>query len=493
MIRRPFSSPTIFSEAIFISMNTQTKPEEWKQLGALEDLMMLQAEPNNPVIITALLSVAINPTKEWLIENFIPRILRHPRFRSRIQQLPSHRFRFQLIPDFTATSPQIDKHIQIQPLVQTVPSFTDKLNDIISTSLPLDGPLWQLHVFPKFSIAQSASSDNNATLVFRIHHSVSDGMGLLKYLATDVMDDINSQSLSDLLVLPRRELANASLKTDTSKSSSPSPTLQTPAGSFVRNVKARLRNVFHVTIGPLIPEKPNLFNTTPIQRGKLCGIIPPTELSVNVIKEASKRLQVTINDLIFTAVSSATALYFEQFGNSSSLNMPILRCSIPVNLHALDTSRPTDVSNNLILLSAPLHADEANLTLRLRKCAGAMRIMKTNLKLGIPALAIRSLAKLPASLREKIWRHCTRSVSLMVTNVPGPREHISIAGVQVDGIQFLAPTDGLVGVSVSIFSYNGGICVGVQGDCVRLAEPQRYADFIKQEVDALVHLSEKMD
>jgi diacylglycerol O-acyltransferase len=49
----------------------------------------------------------------------------------------------------------------------------------------------------------------------------------------------------------------------------------------------------------------------------------------------------------------------------------------------------------------------------------------------------------------------------VITNVPGPRDPIYLAGAQIRTVLVWAPTSGHIGMSISIFSYRGEVTVGL--------------------------------
>ena len=62
---------------------------------------------------------------------------------------------------------------------------------------------------------------------------------------------------------------------------------------------------------------------------------------------------------------------------------------------------------------------------------------------------------------------CSRpKCSLVLTNVRGPAEPVSLAGVRVAGVIPWVPAAGTIGMGVNIFSYDGGLpwaCESPQG------------------------------
>jgi hypothetical protein len=76
----------------------------------------------------------------------------------------------------------------------------------------------------------------------------------------------------------------------------------------------------------------------------------------------------------------------------------------------------------------------------------------------------------------------------VITNVPGPREPVYLAGSPVSAVAVWAPMSGSVSMSVSIFSYNGRVTVGVMADAGLVPDPQTMVDSFQGELDALARI-----
>jgi hypothetical protein len=77
----------------------------------------------------------------------------------------------------------------------------------------------------------------------------------------------------------------------------------------------------------------------------------------------------------------------------------------------------------------------------------------------------------------------------VVTNVPGPREPVYLAGARVDGIIGWVPRAGDMGFGVSIFSYDGQIVVGFSTDEHLMPDPERLQQLVLDELEALQALA----
>ena len=71
--------------------------------------------------------------------------------------------------------------------------------------------------------------------------------------------------------------------------------------------------------------------------------------------------------------------------------------------------------------------------------------------------------------------------SAVMTNVPGPRQPVTLAGSRLAGTIGWAPTSGSIGLGLSIFSYAGGVTVGLQVDAGLVPDPEPILDAFGQE------------
>lgn len=483
----------------------------WQRMTPLDQLMLLETNPNSPMCVTALFCLANNPDMQWLCENILPRLLRHPRFRSKVLKTPSGQFRFRELPEFTPDSPATASHIDIQsPLASTevfadrYTEFLTRLSDLVSTQLPTDRPLWHLHVIPSFSLAQSSAShtdgesradgeDNNCcTIVFRVHHTVSDGIGLLKFFASEVIDV--AVAPSSLLVVPQRQnpkYSSNAFAAQVGKNGKGHALISPPPAhrNFTTVVSGACADMYRSSLKALIPDSDSVFTRSTIQPIKHCAFVPLHTFSVTQLKAASRRLGITINDMLFAALSAATAAYMEEQGDDVT-RLRRVRCVIAMNRTMLDSYQMTDLSNQISLLPVPLHINALSPIERLQCCVETMRHLKRGFQSTISLGFLRFVQCLPYFIRRSLWKHLTRGFSIVYSNLPGPIKPVSIGNVPIDGMHFFGPSDGYAGVVLTVFSYNDQISIGVQADKGRISDPQRYMALLEHEVNSLIRLSE---
>jgi diacylglycerol O-acyltransferase / wax synthase len=79
----------------------------------------------------------------------------------------------------------------------------------------------------------------------------------------------------------------------------------------------------------------------------------------------------------------------------------------------------------------------------------------------------------------------SRKATMIVTNVPGPRERQHLLGVPLEHLLVWVPQAGGLGVGVSLVSYAGQVRIGVAADHLRLEDPGRLARRVADEIGVL--------
>ena len=99
------------------------------------------------------------------------------------------------------------------------------------------------------------------------------------------------------------------------------------------------------------------------------------------------------------------------------------------------------------------------------------------------AFGILSLIGLtPPQVEQRLVDVFASESSLVLTNVPGPRKPVYVAGAKVAGVLPWAPCSGSIGMTVTIFSYAGGVRVGFMTDARRVPDPEALAKGFEAEV-----------
>ena len=102
-----------------------------------------------------------------------------------------------------------------------------------------------------------------------------------------------------------------------------------------------------------------------------------------------------------------------------------------------------------------------------------------------------AVGRTPLQVEQRLLDPFTAGASAVVTNVPGPRQPVYLAGTKVDGVLVWAPSAGGISTTVSIFSYDGQITTGVMADAKLVPDPGAVVRAFEREIEALLRLKRR--
>lgn len=98
----------------------------------------------------------------------------------------------------------------------------------------------------------------------------------------------------------------------------------------------------------------------------------------------------------------------------------------------------------------------------------------------------------PVEVEQVGLRFFGSKATAVLTNVPGPREPLYLAGRKLNRIMFWVPQSGRLGMGISILSYAGGVMLGVTTDEGLVPDPERIVDGFRTEFRALQRAAPKL-
>jgi hypothetical protein len=97
----------------------------------------------------------------------------------------------------------------------------------------------------------------------------------------------------------------------------------------------------------------------------------------------------------------------------------------------------------------------------------------------------------PLPVEQRLIGLFTPKATAIMTNVPGPSRPVYFAGTRVAGVLGWVPAGGDIGMGLSIFSYDGGITVGLQVATALVPDPEAIMESFEQQLDALHRLAQR--
>jgi diacylglycerol O-acyltransferase / wax synthase len=381
----------------------------------------------------------------------------------------------------------LDLDYHLRRVQVPAPGGRRELDAVIGTiaSEPLDRrrPLWQFHY-------AEGLTGNRIAVIGKVHHVLADGVASANLLARamewpggeaprdQASKDLPSPTTRDILLFAARDHISRFRTL-------PSAVRDGVVGGYRLQRRARHRR-HDPGLAAAFKPPPTIFNRKPTAaRTFASATVPLAE-----VKETSKKLDITINDLVLTTVAGALRRLLLMYGEGA--DAPLI-ASVPTTT---DTS-PDRIAGNALatmLVSLPVHIDDPMEQLRLIR--RSTRIAKEDHQLLGPTLVGRWLEFVPPTLTRTVFHRMSRSeapnklFNLIVSNVPGPREYGRIAGAVVTEFYSVGPLAAGAALNVTVWSYVDQLSVSVISDDATLNDTH---DVTSAFVDAFTRLREATD
>jgi diacylglycerol O-acyltransferase len=205
-------------------------------------------------------------------------------------------------------------------------------------------------------------------------------------------------------------------------------------------------------------------------------------LSLEMIRDTSKRHGVTINDVMLSAVSLGVTQYLSEQGEDG---VDQVCWNVPVSLKPIDADIPKELGNHFAVVMMPMPLGIREPHELLLETHSRMNRIKNSAEPMIVYGVQRMVAETPAAVSVRLTNLVANKTVGVITNVPGPRVPMALAGTLVTRILGWVPTTGDQPLGLCIFSYNGSVSVGIAGDAGLVPDPDRLAELIEKAVDDL--------
>lgn len=347
-------------------------------------------------------------------------------------------------------------------------------------------PLWRFDLIEDY--------EGGSAIVTRIHHSIADGIALVGVIL----------SLTDLSPHAPAQKQAAGAPEDAGADEAPAGLLETVTEMLASALSMgselggkaldlasdpdRMSTLGRHGIG-LLTELAKLLampSDSPTRLKGKTGTVKRVAWSdpipLGEVKALGKALGCSVNDILLSAVAGALRAYFLQKGEP--VRDVEVRAMIPVNLR---TGRDEGTLGNrfgLGTLSLPLH--EGNPFARLFLVRSRMNDLKGSyqplLTLGI--LAAVGLA--PKMVQQQFLDILAAKASTVMTNVPGPKQPLYLAGSRLDQCMFWVPQSGDIGIGVSILSYDDKVQFSLITDRHFVPDPETITPLFAAEVEKMM-------
>jgi diacylglycerol O-acyltransferase / wax synthase len=392
---------------------------------------------------------------------------RFPRFTQRA--LEEHGTWWEDVDDF-----DLDHHLHAVCLAP--PAGRAELETFVAglVSVPLDRgrPLWDLYVVTSYQ-------GSGCALVFRMHHAIADGIALSRLLLS-LTDDptVEPVAVAEPATDPGsptiRDALDAAWHEAVSLVAHPSR-----LGGLAGTVASDLAAVTKLALMPT-DHHTALRGRAGIEK----SVVWSDPIPLAHVKRAGHAADATVNDVLLAAVAGALRSHLVR------RRSPVhdIRAIVPFNLRPLDQPLPAELGNKFGLVYLPLPLTTARREDRLREMSRRMTAIKHSAE-GLVAYGILELVGMASPLVEDLAIDVFASKGTgVMTNVPGPRTPVTLAGVPLRGTIGWGPTSGDLGLGVAIFSYAGEVTIGLCVDRGLVPDVRGLLADIVGELEAIISL-----
>jgi len=206
-------------------------------------------------------------------------------------------------------------------------------------------------------------------------------------------------------------------------------------------------------------------------------------------KEVKNQLGGTVNDVVLTVVSGAVRTFFDRRGFAA--DGIDFRAAVPVNVRAEAERHTTGNRVSAWLVSLPIH--ERRPIRRLLAVQEMSRHLKeTNQAIGGRMLTqaaewtSTNVLTLGALLSSRV-----QPFNLIVTNVPGPQFPLYLLGARMEAIYPQVPLFESQALGIALFSYDGKLFWGFNGDWDALPDLDEFVRDIEASFRALCRAAQR--
>lgn len=217
---------------------------------------------------------------------------------------------------------------------------------------------------------------------------------------------------------------------------------------------------------------------------KVVAWSPP--LSLTEVKHIGRLHDASVNDVLLTAVAGGLRRYLHAQGDTA---VDEVAWMVPVNLVPIAENLPEDLGNYFALVMAVLPLEPADPVDRLASTRSRMDRIKNSdepvLTFGIQ----RGISAAPRPVSVALTDFFANKAVGVLTNVPGPRSTMRLAGADVTQVIGFAPCSGDQPMTATIFSYDGTITIGFAVDAQLVPDARQLVEGTVAELDVLIERS----
>lgn len=333
-------------------------------------------------------------------------------------------------------------------------------------------PLWEFYVVDD-------CADGGAAMIMKLHHSISDGVGLVQMTASlvehyrepdpqrapkpmppapEFQALTRAQRMWDAVAWEQAHQADAAKRLAGALTRELGNAVRHPVEA-VRRLSAGVLSTAHL----LAPVSAPL---SPIMGGRSLSVHFDTlTLSLAALKSAGKVAGGTLNDAFVAVVCGGLRRYHERHGAPTAA----LRMTMPINVREGESVQRAGNAFAPARFEVPIGIVDP--LERMRAIGALVRQQR-----GEPALAILDevsgvLRHLPIPVYTALFGAMLKGVDFITSNVPGPPREVFVSGARIETVHGFGPLSGAA-ANLTLFSYGDRLGLAINTDRAAVPDPE---------------------
>ncbi len=431
--------------------------------------------------------------------------------------LTYRRFRSKVVEEGTAAYWQevpvdLDQHVICQDLPPTATgphrsnamqaALEQRVGELAGCALDPKRPLWQMHLIGYGGDGRDDSDDpKRQALVVRIHHCIADGVALVGlfmgmfgakrdagflFVADETHHALHEVNPWQEVLAPVTRTSIAAIENSSAMLSNYLELLGDAdhMSEHVQEWGHACAKLAHdvMAISTMGNDSQTRFKGRPCGEKRVAWSAP---MPLEEVKTMAHAYGCSINDILLACVAGALRGYLLYKGDNVAEDCE-LRAMVPVNLRKAGEAQKLGNEFGLVPLVLPIGMEHP--VKRLLEVQTRMTELKSSYTALVAMSMLGVLGVTPKPVQTEVQDYFTRKASAVMSNVPGPREALYLAGAKLDQVMFWVPQSGDIGVGISILSYNGAVQFGMVTDVAMVDDPEQVITRFAPEFEKLVLL-----
>jgi WS/DGAT/MGAT family acyltransferase len=340
-------------------------------------------------------------------------------------------------------------------------------------------PLWEFYVLDDLA-------NGGAAMVMKLHHSISDGVGLVQMTSSlvetyrepdpnrspkpmppepEVRPMTRRERVWDALAYEGSQRLGRARRMVEAVGQGLGDAVLSPVGT-VRRLGAGVASTARLLAPVAAP-------LSPIMGGRSLSVHFDTiSLSLPALKAAAKLVGGTLNDAFVAGVAGGLRRYHERHGAP----VDTLRMTMPINVRGEgDGNR---AGNRFVPARLLVPVGIADARERILAIHELVRAQRSEPALGLLDDVSSVLRRLPAPVYTVLFGSMLKGVDFVTSNVPGPPMEVFVSGARIEGVFGFGPLSGAA-ANLTLFSYLDHLGLAVNTDRAAVPDPDVFVECLK--------------